>query len=99
MYTKEENTLFIRHTVYFKNGRRIAEKDENGKIHLVSNEYRAPVAMTRSQAYRYWMKHFPKKHCRSLPLLMSIATDIDPHEEAEMCYYQTADGEIFKGYR
>lgn len=97
-YTKKQYTLFIRNTIYYKDGIEIARRGEDGILRL-KKEYREPVAMTRSQAYRYWGKHFPQKHYMSLPPLMSIATDIQPNEEAEVCYYQEANGRIFKGYR
>lgn len=98
MYTKRDISLFCKHITYYKDGVRIAERGEDNRLVLVP-EYHAPVAMTRSQAFRYWIKHFPRRTFWELPPLMEAATCLDPHEEADLCYYQTKDGEVFKGCR
>lgn len=87
MYTKASYSLFIKNTVFFKNGKAIADRGEDGKIILRPDTTCGPVIMTRSQAYRYWSKHFPTLPYYMLPKPMSDAVMIDPRDERDLAVF------------
>lgn len=69
--------------VYTKTGEGvIAQKSRDGKISLI-HPGAGRVVITRSQAFRYWEKHFPGRYSDDLPAPLVEATCLDPHEEAD----------------
>ena len=77
-YTKKhvDTSLFFDdgkgYTTYYKDGVEIACKADGEPIRWIYRD--DPVVITRSQAYRYWIKHFPTRRCFEPPELLAYAT-------------------------
>lgn len=68
--------------VYTKTGAGvIAQKSRDGKIRLI-HPGAGRVVITRSQAFRYWDKHFPGRFADDLPAPIAEAVFLQPYEEA-----------------
>lgn len=75
-YTKKhvDRSLFLGgkgYTTYYKDGVEIAHKTDGEPIRWIRRS--DPVVITRSQAYRYWIKHFPNRRSFELPELLAYA--------------------------
>lgn len=98
MYSVCHCSLFGDTSIFYKDGIVVGYK-QDGKLTLQPGASSYKVAMTRSQGFRYWERHFPERCSDSLPALIQEAVLIDPKEEAEVCYFQKTSGQIIKGYR
>ena len=87
MYTKKAMHFFSHDTMYYKDGRLIAIRDENG-LRLLEEAKPASggfIRITRSQAFRYWEKHFPEAYCWSLPpVLCDLTTTTEARAFADV---------------
>lgn len=74
-YTKKctDSKLFGPCTTYYKDGVEIARKGYGKPLQWV-RPYTEPVVISRSQAYRYWRKYFPRRRCFDLPEVLAYAT-------------------------
>ncbi len=97
MYEKKSYSLFKKHTTFYKDGHLHAWHEEDGSWQFV-HPGKAPVTMTRSQGFRYWLKHFPDRPCWMLPPLIAAAVDISPEIESEVLVYER-DSYIHHGMR
>lgn len=79
------------YTTYYKDGVEIAHKTDGEPIRWIRRS--DPVVITRSQAYRYWFKHFPRRCCFDLPELLAYATIHLDNVDTDM-----VDGVWFDGH-
>lgn len=52
------------------------------------------IAMTRSQGYRYWDRHFPNRPEWHLPSLVRAAVNIEAEDEEMQVAFQYPNGDI-----
>jgi len=67
-------------TSIYKDGQLFAVKFSDESIFRFIRREKSEAVITRNMAFRYWEKHFNKKHFDCLPKLLQIAIDINPYE-------------------
>ena len=73
MYSKSVSLFDDGCAMYYKDGRCIGMKVD-GEILLYSKPS-STVDISRAQAYRYWVKHFPDRPYYTLPLVLALAVN------------------------
>ena len=91
-HTAEELFCSKAYTVIFKDGHRIARREEGEGWDYIPQMRRGHgVTWTRAMGFRYWERHFPGWFCWMLPAELEAATDLEAHYKGE---YIDHDGEL-----
>ena len=91
-HTAEELFCSKAYTVIFKDGHRIARREEGeGWDYLPQMRKGHGADLTRAKGFRYWGRYFPNLPCWMLPAELEAATDLEAHYKGE---YIDHDGEL-----
>lgn len=93
-YTKEHSRFFSGHTLYYKDGVLIARRNDDEPIRLL-HEPPTPIEITRSQAFRYWGRHWSGKHYLCLPEVLQEAIDLDPHDTEVLVIFEDGKRQVY----
>ena len=91
-HSAEELFCLKPYTVIFKNGHRIARREEGEGWDYIPQMRRGHGAdLTRAKGFRYWERHFSGWLCWMLPAEIEDAINLEAHYKGE---YIDHDGEL-----